>query len=526
MSPAPAKSGLSSEVKVGLLFFIGLALMLWFTFFVTRIFTPKGDLSIRFRKVTQLKDGDPVTFNGVRIGAIAAVLPDVDEGTAVVRVRFTIEKSFVKSKSIVVDAATHFRIVLGTLGGATLDIRSSGGQPITVDALASTWGEDGAGISDAAESIQGLVEGNRLAVNKAITAFGDASAQIRDLVQENRDTVKAALIHIDQASDQVAGLVSENRVTVKESLENIRTMAGQIGDMVAENRTEVRAALAALPATVQNVGDAAKRIESLLAENQQDVRKMIESLAAFAPKLDRIGSNVEVITTQIAEGKGTFGKLTMDDTLHDKAVETVDSLNHRLEEVKPLTSGLSQLRLAGYTYAGYNTDTGQATGYAGLQLEPRPWKFFAVGISYRSAPDGRDIPVDAKDSVPINLDLLVGWRFLKDDDSQTYRLSIAGGAIESELGAMANVTLWGPYLGLTTMVRMKDNNKPINDREYEAGDAMVRATLEYRPFRDVGIWLVGGVDDLVDNPAPWVGVRAVLYDDDFRNLIGLASFGK
>ena len=76
------------------------------------------------------------------------------------------------------------------------------------------------------------------------------------------------------------------------------------------------------------------------------------------------------------------------------------------------------------------------------------------------------------------------------------------------------------------MVRMKDNNKPINDREYEEGDAMVRATLEYRPFRNVGIWLVGGVDDLVDNPAPWVGARAVLYDDDFRNLIGLASFGR
>ena len=89
MSPAPAKSALSSEVKVGLLFFAGLALMLWFTFFVTEFGTPKGDLSVRFRKVTQLKEGDPVTFNGVRVGTVAAVLPDVSEGTAVVRVEVT-----------------------------------------------------------------------------------------------------------------------------------------------------------------------------------------------------------------------------------------------------------------------------------------------------------------------------------------------------------------------------------------------------------------------------------------------------
>jgi phospholipid/cholesterol/gamma-HCH transport system substrate-binding protein len=526
MSPAPAKSGLSSEVKVGLLFFLGLALMLWFTFFVTQFGTPKGDLSVRFRKVTQLKEGDPVTFNGVRVGTIAAVLPDVAEGVSMVRVQFTIDKKFRKAGAVVVDASSSFRIALGTLGGATLDIRSAGGQPISQEALAAVWGEDGAGLSDAAESVQNLVEENRVAVNRAITAFGQASEQIRDLVQENRDTVKAALAHIDQASDQVAGMIGENRTTVKEALANIRTMSGQIGEMVAENRAEVRAALTALPATVQNVGDAAKRIETLLAENQEDVRKLIQSLASFGPKLDRVGGNLEVITTQIAEGKGTLGKLTMDDTLHDHALQTVDSLDHRLDEVKPLTSGLSQLRLAGYAGGAYNTDTGQGTGWAGLQLEPRPWKFFAVGISYRTAPDGRDIPPDDSDSVPINVDLQVGWRFLKNDDDQTYLLSVSAGALESELGAMTNVTLWGQHLGLTAMVRMKDNNKPVNDREYEKGDAMVRASLEYRPFRDVGLWFIGGVDDLVENPAPWVGMRAVLYDDDFRNLIGLASFGR
>jgi phospholipid/cholesterol/gamma-HCH transport system substrate-binding protein len=509
---------------VGLLFFVGLGLMLWFTFFTTDIGADKGDLEVRFRTVTQIKKGDPVTFNGVRVGTVAAVVADVAEGAAMVRVRFSIVQAM--RAAVVIDGASQFRLVLGTLGGATLDIRSAGGQPISAAALATVWGTDGAALGDAVESVQNLIEENRAAVNKAITAFGDASEQIRALVQENRETVKAALTHIDQASDQVAGLISENRATVKTALDNIRDMAGQIGDMVEENRNDVRAALLALPATVQNIGDAAKRIEALLAENQTDVRRLIESLAAFAPKLDRIGGNVEVITTQIAEGKGTFGKLTMDDALHDKAVDAADSLNHRLEEVKPLTSGLSQLRLAGYAGGGYNTETGQATGYGGLQLEPRPWKFFAVGVSYRTAPEDRQIPVDDKDSVPINLDLLVGWRFFKNDDTQSYRLSVAAGAIESQLGVWSNITLWGQYLGVSTLMRLKDNNKPLNDREYEEGNVMVRSTLDYRPFREVGLWLTAGVDDLVDDPAPWVGMRAVLYDDDFRNLIGLASFGR
>ena len=168
----PAKSILTSEVKVGMLFFIGMGLALWFTFFVTGIGTAKGDLAVRFKKVQQLKDGDAVTFNGVRVGTVSSVMPDVSDGAAAVRVHFMIEKKY--RDVVVVDRSSVFRIVLGTLGGATLDIRSAGGQPITAEALSNVWGHEGAGLSEAVESVQGLIDDNRVAVNQAITAFGQA----------------------------------------------------------------------------------------------------------------------------------------------------------------------------------------------------------------------------------------------------------------------------------------------------------------------------------------------------------------
>ena len=522
MNP-PKPSGMSSEVKVGILFFLGMGLAIWFTFFVTDFGTGKGDYAIRFRKVSQLKDGDAVTYNGVRVGKVAMVSPDVDGESAVVRVSFVLDKKF--RRQVLIGPATEFRIMLGTLGGGTLEIRSPGGQPITPEGLAGVWGIEGAALADAIASVQGLIEDNRQAVNQAIAAFGDASGQMRDLVKENRAVVAAALGNVSRASDQIAGLVAENRETVKGALANIETMSGQIGELVKENREDVKLAMAALPTTVKAFGDASRRVEVLLAENQADLKRAIENLAAFAPKLDRIGTNLEVITTQIAEGKGTIGKLVMDDQLHEKAVTAADNFNNRLEEVKPFTSGITELKLYAGIYGGDNVRIGVETGHAYLRLEPRPWKFYQAGVSYRSAPDSRDVDKDEEEGdLPINFDLMLGWRFLPNDEGQYYHLSLAGGVIESKPGAMMWVPLFGRKLTLVGMIRQKDKSKNSLSREFEEGTALARATIEYRPWERYGFSLVAGYDDLIDDASPWFGVRAEILDNDLRNLTQVSAF--
>lgn len=519
----PERKTLSSEAKVGLLFFAGLGLALWFTFSTTEFGRPEGQFSVRFRTVSQLKEGDIVTFNGVRIGVVTRVVPEREGNRVLIRVHFAIDNGL--RDVVVIDGTTEFRIVLGTLGGANLDIRSTGGVPISQPAIAEHFGKEGASLGDAVSSVSELVEENRAGIQAAIKAFEQAMIQIRDLVGDNREVVTSAITNFDRMGKQIADLVEQNRATVDAALINIRDMTGQIEALVRENREDVKKAMAALPLAVENFRAAAGRVEALLAENQEDVRTLMRNLAEVAPKIDRIGDNIELITTQIAEGKGSIGKLVMEDTLHDRTLDTVDSLSDRLDEVKPITQGLTQLRLSAIAGGGINTDTGVGTGFAALRLEPRPWKFFDVGVSYRSAPTSRDtLPED--DDVPINIDLVIGWRYIPNDVHQIYHLHIAGGLIESQIGAYIHAPVWKDYLTLTALVRAKDNGKDVLEREYEEGDVMVRSWLEYKPFKRWGIYVIAGVDDIVDNPAPWVGIKGQLYDDDFRNLIGVASFGQ
>ena len=512
---------MNSEVKVGILFFIGLGLLLWFTIFVTQIGQAKGSFAIHFPRVTRLKEGDQVTFNGVRVGTITEVAPVLrEDGTPVVRISFSIQSE--RQKMVLIDGKTEFRIAQGLLGGSALDIASRSGQPITPELLKTQIGKEPAGIDEALASVIALVEENRTGIKEAIISvkdgldrFGKMSTEIQELVKENRTEVKSAIVNFGEMSERIGKLVEENREAVKSAITRFDEMSTQIRDLVKENREAIKATADKLPEAIDNVSGAAKTIKETVDENRKDIKSAVTNISDAAAKFDKVGDNLKVITDQIASGKGTAGKLVFDDQLHDKTLNAVENFNQRMEEIKPITTNLSDLRFYLGVEGGGDMTHGGGVGGAYLRLEPRPWKFYQAGVSYRFAPDDRDVLKDDPNKLNVDFNLLIGWRFFVDDEAQRYRLSIAAGLVDSKLGGVIEAPVVG-NLGFYAMVRMKDNNRVPLDRRYEDGDVMVRAALTYRVWRRVSIF--AGGTDLADRPGLWVGLRAELLDNDLRNL--------
>jgi phospholipid/cholesterol/gamma-HCH transport system substrate-binding protein len=54
------------------------------------------------------------------------------------------------------------------------------------------------------------------------------------------------------------------------------------------------------------------------------------------PRITTILLNMQTLSSQIAEGKGTVGKLISDETLYSSAVSAVTNLNHTAQEVQTL----------------------------------------------------------------------------------------------------------------------------------------------------------------------------------------------
>jgi phospholipid/cholesterol/gamma-HCH transport system substrate-binding protein len=366
-----------------------------------------------------------------------------------------------------------------------------------------------------------VVEENRSEIRKAIAAIrvgaenlGGMAGEIQGAVQENRAGLKVAVDNIGAASGSINTVVVENRDSIKAGIDNIRIMAEQIAVTLSENRDQIRAAIGNLSKAGDQVGEAVK-------ENRAAIKQTADSLAAFGPKLERIGDNLELITAQIAKGQGTIGRLVMEDTLYTKTEDTLDSAQQRLDEVKPFTSGFSDLRFYPGVSYDQNVDSGRSTGTAYLRIEPRPWKYYEFGVSYRSKPDDLTKPAkEDPDKLNIDFRALFGWRFLRDDEAQVYRLTVGAGFIDSNLGGLANLALTRD-LSIEVMARDKSNNREVDDRRYEEGKALLRASASYRLWER--IYLSAGADDLLDEPGLWGGVRGEILDDDIRNFFSVTS---
>ncbi|MBA3686190.1 MAG: hypothetical protein H0W72_13265, partial [Planctomycetes bacterium] len=157
-----------------------------------------------------------------------------------------------------------------------------------------------------------------------------------------------------------------------------------------------------------------------------------------------------------------------------------------------------------------------ATGHVYLRIEPKPWKFYQGGVSYRTAPNDRDEVDDDSGDLPVDFNLVLGWRWIERSPKH-YLLSVAGGAVESRIGGWVDLAILGDdRLVVRTLVRDTMNDRDPDDRRYEDADVMVRSTAYLRVWSR--IYVAAGADDLADDPAPWVGLRAELLDNDLRNL--------
>ncbi len=504
---------MNSELKVGILFLVVIALILTFTVFITPSLRKRGAYEVSFQRVQRLKAGDPVTYNGVRVGAVSAVDPILKaDGTPAVSVVFSVEES--RKPTVLVGDKTRYTIRQGLLGGAELEILSATGNPITPEATKTVDGVVPVGVDEALSSVQKLVDENRAEIQKAIIAlregmqaFGEMSGQVRDAVKENRDQLRATLKNIGDAAGTLDGTVTENRDNIKAAILNLRIMGDRIATVVGDNREQIKILLETFTRAGGKVEGAAGEIEGAIVENRPNLKKTIDSTA--------------VIATQVASGEGTIGKLVFEDTLHTKAEATLDNANQRLEEIKPLTQGFSELKFFGGLMGGSNLRSEVAIGEAYLRIEPRPWKFYEVGIAYRSAGKDRDVRNDDPDKLNVDFNLQLGWKWLRDEDRQMYRIGISGGLLSSRVGGRAwwNIT---PSFALVSEIRQKHNTREETDRRYEPGDVRMRVALDYTFWERVTI--SAGVDDLTYEPGPWIALRGEIHDNDLRNLFQTASF--
>ena len=301
---------LSRELKAGLVVLIaGLVLYFGISYLKnSNLFKEGITLYSVYDKVEGIMGSQPVTINGLAFGRIENIYFHPDQSGRVV-VAMTINTDY----------------------------------PITVTTLAQIKSSDLLGAKEIALEIGSgsvLVEDGDTLRSAIEESLGDA---INKEVLPVKIKTEKLIASLDTAIQILTGFLKggvENDFrssfsNVNQSLIHLNEITTELSTYMVENRESLGRA-------TQNF----ERLSKSLADNRDELERVFENVANISDSLgkanvgqtmlalERTSKNLDIVTGRMANGEGTLGKLSAQDSLYNQIDKTVQSLDRLLLDLR------------------------------------------------------------------------------------------------------------------------------------------------------------------------------------------------
>ena len=459
----------SAEKKVGLVFFLGIALLSVFTIMLTdiNIFKKQYSFDVIFETVGGLERGDKVTLGGMVVGEVKAL--KYERGK--IRVALNIDRDVEIPKDSIFKLGDT-----GLLGGKRVDI---------------VWGNEDSGFIDPGAEMIGQTSPG---LSEAIASLGEAGDKVDEILTSVKDTTDK----ISRGEGTVGKLITEEEIynDIRRISDRIVRGEGTIGKLI--NDAELYNDLKKLFADLKKI----------IEDNREKVDEIVAELKEATPSVRKTMKNLEEITDKINQGKGTIGKLINEEEFYTEAQSTLASVNTASQKLSDMVSKAERIRIyIGAEYA-YNTRNKHGLGKVYLEIEPSPSKLYRVGVSILS---GEGTEADTTDSPDSEIDAQIGLRFFDN------RLTIRAGLLEGRVGGGLDFRIWDRDVvatveGRAVWTKEKDEN---------IDPFLLRAFVDVNVFW--GFYLRVGGDNLVDEPGFYGGAGLRIRDEDIKNLFAFMS---
>jgi phospholipid/cholesterol/gamma-HCH transport system substrate-binding protein len=480
------------SVKVGIFMTVALVLLGWLILRVEdwRLFGEAGErVDAVFESVEGLDDKAAVRVAGVRVGRVDGIRLDADGRRA--RVTLLLESDLALTEGTVAAIAN-----LGLLGDKYVQLEPGppgsprlapgavlpGRTPISIDqALAK--------IESIGTSIEGFVSGGE-------------GGGLGELV----DSIKAT-------ADELRAVIAENRGSLGGTVRNFERFSATLADE--------------LPRLTDQIERVLGQVDGVVADNREDLRATISNLREVTDNVRTSVDNLNLITTKIASGEGTIGKLVNSDEAHDELVSALGSVEEGVTKLSDTLGRVQKLQLEIGMESAWLADVEEARSAVRFDVlprgaeSPRMYRFELVGD-----PTGRLTEKTETTTVTLpdgSSEVTTVQRLTREERRYEYsalfgfpfaarRGALWAGLIENTGGAQIDYALVPDRLWLSLAAY-------DFARELDL-DPHLRLTAEWRPWRNV--YFTGGWDDpLVDEASsPFVGAGVRWSDEDLKYLLG------
>lgn len=319
---------------------------------------------------------------------------------------------------------------------------------------------------------------------------------MEDLLADAGEVLKDVKAMSSSFRDVFAPEDQEN--PMKKIVDNLEALTANLNDAIVGNQEK-------LTSLIDNLE---KMSQSLAQETDRDIGdSSLSKLRDILSTTQKLTEDLQLLTQDIRQGKGTIGKLLVEDEIADEVRQT-------LAGVQRIVSRVDSLRSEVVVFTGANSRTGGRTE-AYMKIFPSPERYYLLGLSTSKF---------GVESETIRTTIANGaesTRIEKEQDKDTYRFNLQlgrrvhqwgfrGGLIDSTGGV--GVDYYVPKYGMRFTSEVFDYRKDIGIN--------LRLGAEFQLW-NVIYGKVTGEDLAQKTRSATLSAGLRFTDEDLKGLIGL-----
>jgi phospholipid/cholesterol/gamma-HCH transport system substrate-binding protein len=453
----------------------------------------KHTIAASFASVAGLDDKAAVRVAGVRVGKVSGIHLAPDGRSA--RVGLLLDQP------IGLTAGARARIAnLGLLGDKYVEIIPGPPDAPPLPPGAVLPGSTPISIDDAMAKLDNIGS----SIEKVTGSFGG---------QKVGDNINSLVKDLQMTSEEIRALVAENRASVSSTLRNADAVSATLAHELPRLSSQMQRAL--------------DQIEQVIAENRPDVQASMGNIKEITGRLQTSVDNLNKITGDVAEGRGTVGKLITSDEAYNHALSTLDSIKSGVDTLGGTIGAIQRFRLdlglEGFLLGHQANTFSSSHSSFGVIIDPSD-NLHLYKAALVSTPSG-SFSIRRDTITTRHNDGTVTVRTTEDDTSRNNLqwtamlglhgpsgLRLWGGLVEGRGGVQGEFpfTVW--HRPLWASMEAFDFSRPNKLRPH------VRLSGRYHV--SPSLYFISGVDDVIENKAFFFGAGITWRDDNLKYLLG------
>ena len=294
-----------TEIKVGITVLIGLIIFLWIFGWAKNLSIRSSEnfLKIRFKNVSGLEIGDPVTINGFRKGYVNDII---------IKNNDLIVEAAIDNDVKIKEDAKYSIVMLDLMGGKKIDI-----EP---------------GFSE-----------NEIDFNKIQNGvFQSDIPSVMALLGSVQDDLVTVLKDVKAVLSQLNKVLSDDSFVkeLRQLVNNINNLSNQMNVVISENRADINKLAKTATELTENTNN-------LILDNRESVEELINNFNVLSKETKDLLQKINSFTDETNKRENNLGKILYDD-------ELLNNLKSSIKQLEALTKILvEQLNSKGIKVDAY-----------------------------------------------------------------------------------------------------------------------------------------------------------------------------